>query len=79
VGEGGRSKVRGVPVPVGHAGDGPAGDTFKVLFGRGGWDISGRLRRKTAMDKVNYIAQRAVALLSAVAAFAFVINGAKRW
>jgi hypothetical protein len=31
------------------------------------------------MDKVKFAAQRAVALLGSLAAFAFVIEGAKRW
>jgi hypothetical protein len=31
------------------------------------------------MDKVRYVAQRAMILLGSVAAFAFMIQGAKRW
>jgi hypothetical protein len=31
------------------------------------------------MDKVKYAAQRAVVLLGTLAAFAFMIDGAKRW
>jgi hypothetical protein len=31
------------------------------------------------MDKIKYVGQRAVLFLGSLAAFAFVINGAKRW
>jgi hypothetical protein len=42
-------------------------------------DSSRLAKKERGMDKLKYVAQRAMVLLGSVAAFAVVIDGAKRW